>query len=205
MYVAANPNEEPSASNRFRYHCFLKRHGMKVTKLAVRDNKRSNSAISSSIEHDYAELHEFLVKLRFAEKDEEHDPEKPYSPCLTWLPGMRRRVVLGDETSVHMKLDGTRRFTYASVLHEPPSRIDAPMPQFRCSVLGSRNVEGDCVMTHSHPKVRPISPLSSDPHFAVRWRWRGVLRAARFFTVGRWWSSRVLHCGANTLVPPFAL
>jgi len=147
MYVADNPNEEPSASNRFGYHwytCFLKRHGMRVTKLAVRDNKRSNSATPSSIAHYYSELHEFLLKLRFAEKNEEHDPEKPYSPCLKWLPGMTRRVVLGDETSVHMKLDGTRRFTYVSRLHEPPSRIDVPMPQFRCSVLGARNAEGDC-------------------------------------------------------------
>lgn len=101
---------------------------MKVTKLAVRDKKVSNSATPSSIEHYYAELHELLVKLRFAEKDEESDPKKPYSPCLKWFPGMRRPVVLGD----------------LSVLHEPPSRINVPTLQFRCSVLGSHNVEGDC-------------------------------------------------------------
>jgi len=57
---------------------------------------------------------------------------------------MERRVVLGDETSVDMKMDASRCFTYVSRMHEPRSRIDAPTPQFRCSVMGSRNVMGDC-------------------------------------------------------------
>ena len=147
IYVDDNPNAESSASKRFGYHwytCFLERHDMKVTRLQFRDTKRSNSATPASIEHYYAELHQFLEELGFAEKNEEHDPELAYSPVLKWLPGMRRRVVLGDETSVDMKMDGTRCFTYVSRLHETRSKIDATAPQFRCSVLGSRNVEGDC-------------------------------------------------------------
>lgn len=147
IYVADNPNAESSASKPFGYHwytCFLERHGMKVTRLQFRDTKRSNSATPASIEHYYAELYQFLEELGFAEKHEEHEPELAYSPVLKWLPGMRRRVVLGDETSVDMKMDGTRCFTYVSRFHETQSKIDAPTPQFRCSVMGSRNVEGDC-------------------------------------------------------------
>jgi hypothetical protein len=88
----------------------------------------------------HVEISLLLVKLQCAENDEAHRPEKPYSPCLKWLSG-RCRVVLGVETSVHMKLDGTRRFINVSVLHKPP---DAPMPQVCCSVLGACKFEGDC-------------------------------------------------------------
>ena len=147
MYVADNANEESSASQRFGYHwytCFLTRHHMKVTRLQFRDTKRTNSATPASIAHYYDELYQFLEEVGFAEKNDEHDPELPFSPVLKWLPGMKRRVVLGDETSVDMKMDGTRCFTYVSRMHAPRSRIDAPTPQFRCSVMGSRNAMGDC-------------------------------------------------------------
>ena len=124
---------------------FLKRHGLKVTKLATRDAQRTNSATEAAILHYFEELYALLVELDFAVPNPDYDPTVPYSRVLNWNEDKMHRVITGDETSCHLKLDGLRRFTYVSRVHERIATVDAAMPAFRASILGSRTCAGDAL------------------------------------------------------------
>ena len=146
--ASSTSSETCTAGNRFTYRWyegFLERHGLRVTNLATRDAKRTNSATSFAVAEHHDALHALLKELKFADEIRGYDPLKPFDRALKWRPGMASRVITSDETSVHLRQDGNRKFKYVSRVGEARASIDAPTPAFRASVMGTRTAAGDAL------------------------------------------------------------
>ena len=133
----------PLAFNHSWYQRFLARHKLRTVGLKFQDEKRTNSATEKNLFDNFVCLAETGENMKLGKKSDAYNRDVEGSIFFEWFPDMLHRVWFGDETSVNLELLGSSRFKFVAAVGKAAPAISVPNPQFRASIMGVRNLEGD--------------------------------------------------------------